>query len=53
MVCTWDLELPYVFRIHASKKKQDHEEFYAELLLFFPFQDEENDLTTEEKGCQE
>ena len=30
-------ELPYVLRIHASKKKQDHEEFYAELLFFTLF----------------
>ena len=46
-------ELPYVLRIHASKKKQDHEEFYAELLLLYPFQDEKNYITTEENGCQE
>ena len=31
---------PAVLRIHSSKKKKHHEEQYAELLLFYPWQDE-------------
>ena len=36
-VCMRLQESPYVLRIHASKKKSGHEEYYAELLLFYPF----------------
>ena len=46
-------ETAYVLRIHASKKKQGYEEYYAELLLFLPYRNEENDLPTDENGCQE
>ena len=45
-------ESPYVLRIHASKKKSGHEEYYAELLLFYPFWKEEDDLAIDEIGCQ-
>ena len=45
-------DTPYILRIHSSKKKQGHEEYYAELLLFYPYRNEENDLTTDEIQCQ-
>ena len=44
-------ETPYILRIHASKKKQGHEEYYAELLLYCPFRNELNDLSTDENIC--
>ena len=34
---------PVILRIHASKKKEAHEGIYSELLLFFPWRNE-NDL---------
>ena len=33
-----------VLRIHASKKKGGHEEFFSEMLLFSPWNDERKDL---------
>jgi len=45
-------ESPYVLRIHTSKKKFGHEEYYAELLLFYPFWKEETDLPIDEIGCK-
>ena len=36
--------LPKVLRIHSSSKKKDFEELYAELLLFYPWRDEKDDL---------
>ena len=33
-----------VLRIHSSKKKKDYEEHYSELLLFFPWRNEYEDL---------
>ena len=51
-VCMRLRDTPYILRIHSSKKKQGHEEYYAELLLFYPYRNEENDLTTEETQCQ-
>ena len=35
---------PAVLRIHSSKKKKDYEEQYSELLLFYPWRDENKDL---------
>ena len=42
-----------VLRIHKSHKKQGYEEVYAELLLFFPWTDEETDLhANDEYKCK-
>ena len=35
---------PYILRMHRSKKKEGLEEYYAELLLYYPWRDEEKDL---------
>ena len=35
---------PFVMRTHASHKKEGHEENFAELLLFFPWRDETEEL---------
>ena len=36
---------PAVLRMHDSKKKEGYEQFYAEMLLFYPWQDEQRDLS--------
>jgi hypothetical protein len=35
---------PSILRLHSSKKKEGHEQQYAELLLFTPWRNEESDL---------
>ena len=42
---------PAVLRIHTSKKKEDHERHYSEMLLFSPWTDEENELPQDENEC--
>ena len=39
---------PAILRMHSSKKKEGVEECYAELLLYFPWKDEDKDLKREE-----
>ena len=38
---------PAILRMHSSKKKEGLEECYAELLLYYPWRDEEVDLKRE------
>ena len=33
-----------VLRIHSSSKKEGHEEYYSELLLFYPWRNELDEL---------
>ena len=35
---------PCVLRVHNSKKKEGHEQYYADMLLYLPWRDEVNDL---------
>ena len=35
---------PKVLRVHKSHKKKGYEELYSELLLFYPWRNEEEDL---------
>ncbi len=35
---------PSILRLHSSKKKEGHEQYYAEMLLYLPWRDEEADL---------
>ena len=44
---------PLILRIHSSKKKEEHEEQYAEMLLYYPWQNEQKDIPREEKECIE
>jgi hypothetical protein len=36
--------IPCIIRLHSSKRKEGHEQYYAELLLFTPWRDEESEL---------
>ena len=38
---------PSVMRLHDSKKKEGHEQFFAEMLLYYPWRDEDADLSPE------
>ena len=43
---------PCVLRIHSSKKKEGAEQFYAEIMLFCPWRDEEK-IAKDIETCQE
>ena len=44
---------PAVMRIHSSKKKEGHEQHYAELQLYTPWRDERKLLANDERKCIE
>ena len=44
-------KMPYVMHIHASKRKEAHEQFYTKLSLFCPFQNKATELPFDEKEC--
>ena len=44
---------PCVLRTHSSKKKEGAEQFYAELLLFYPWRNEEKQFSKDLKECKE
>ena len=44
---------PAVMRIHSSKKKEGHEQHYAELQLYTPWRDEKKLFAQDERKCIE
>ena len=44
---------PAVMRIHSSKKKEGHEQHYAELQLYTPWRDEKNLFANDVRKCIE
>ncbi len=44
---------PSILRLHSSKKKEGHEQYYAEMLLYLPWRDEEMDLKRFDPGACE
>ena len=44
-------DLPMVLRFHNSKKKEGHEQHYAELFLFCPWKNEEKDIPRDMEKC--
>ena len=44
---------PCIIRFHSSQKKEGHEKYYAELLLYYPWKDESQDLYRSDSAmCQ-
>ncbi len=44
---------PCILRLHNSKKKEGHEQHYAEMMLYLPWRDEETDLKRfDPVGCE-